>query len=449
MPAVAAPPVRELLLKRRPETVRIAHLLRRAGFGTSPSELAQYCALGFEGAVDALLNTEAAPELEDPRAEVTNFDPNRLPSIQELWVARMVRSPRPLEERMTLFWHNHFAAANAKVNNPVWMWNQNELFRRHALGNFRELVHAVAKDPAMMRWLDTVLSKKGRPNENFARELFELFTLGIGNYTEQDIKEAARAFTGWEVRNDSFFFNRSQFDDGTKTVLGQTGRFTGEDVIDLAVSHPATARFLATKLYVHFVNDHPARQTIERLAGVFTASGYEIKPLVRAILLSPEFSSEAAYHAKIKSPVDLVIGTARTFGLPPSPLLVSALNGMGQALFNPPTVKGWPKGREWIGASSLLNRLNFANQVVTGRRPDRQPWVQPLAELQALGISSDGEMVDYYLNLLVDGDTSAELRTTLLNYLATGSRSLGRRGWEGKVRGLLHLIMSAPVFQFK
>ncbi|MCL6647208.1 MAG: DUF1800 domain-containing protein [Chloroflexi bacterium] len=449
MPAVAAPPVRELLLKRSPETVRIAHLLRRAGFGTSPSELAQYCALGFEGAVDALLNTEAAPELEDPLAEVTNFDPNRLPSIQELWVARMVRSPRPLEERMTLFWHNHFATANAKVNNPVWMWNQNELFRRHALGNFRELVHAVAKDPAMMRWLDTVLSKKGRPNENFARELFELFTLGIGNYTEQDIKEAARAFTGWEVRNDRFFFNRSQFDDGTKTVLGQTGRFTGEDVIDLAVSHPATARFLATKLYVHFVDDHPARQTVERLAGVFTASGYEIKPLVRAILLSPEFSSEAAYHAKIKSPVDLVIGTARTFGLPPSPLLVSALNGMGQTLFNPPTVKGWPEGREWIGASSLLNRLNFANQVVTGRRPDRQPWVQPLAELQALGISSDGEIVDYYLNLLVDGDTSAELRTTLLNYLATSSRSPGRRGWEGKVRGLLHLIMSAPVFQFK
>jgi uncharacterized protein (DUF1800 family) len=449
MSAIAAPLVRELLLKRSSETVRIAHLLRRAGFGASPSELAQYCALGFEGAVDALLNIEAAPELEDPLAEVTNFDPNRLLSIQELWVARMVRSPRPLEERMTLFWHNHFTTANSKVNNPVWMWNQNELFRRHALGNFRELVHAVAKDPAMMRWLDTVLSKKGRPNENFARELFELFTLGIGNYTEQDIKEAARAFTGWEVRNDRFFFNRSQFDDGTKTVLGQTGRFTGEDVIDLAVSHPATARFIATKLYVHFVDDHPARRTVERLAGVFTASGYEIRPLVRAILLSPEFSSEAAYHAKIKSPVDLVIGTARTFGLPPSPLLVSALNGMGQALFNPPTVKGWPEGREWIGASSLLNRLNFANQVVTGRRPDRQPWVQPLAELQALGISSDGEIVDYYLTLLVDGDTSADLRTTLLNYLATGSRSPGRRGWEGKVRGLLHLIMSAPVFQFK
>jgi uncharacterized protein (DUF1800 family) len=448
MPAVAEPTVRSVILERAAETSRIAHLLRRTAFGASAADLARFVALGFEGAVDALLDFDAVADMADPAAEIPNFDPERIASMQQRWVYRLVGSPKPLQEKMTLFWHNHFATANSKVNNAGWMWNQNELFRRHALGNFRTLVHEVAKDPAMMRWLDTITSKKGRPNENFARELFELFTLGIGNYTEDDIKEAARAFTGWEIRNETFYFNRAQHDTGQKTILGQTGPFTGEQVIDLAVSHPATARFIATKLYVHFVDDHPSRQTIERLAGVFVQSNYELKPLVRAILLSPEFSSETAYHAKIKSPVDFVIGAVKTLGVPASPQLAATLTTLGQALFNPPTVKGWPEGMEWIGATALLARHNFANQLVTGRNAARQPWIAPTEELASIGLSEDHEIVDYYLNLLVDGDATPAMRNALLSYLATGSRAPGRRGRDGKLRGLIHLIMASPVYQF-
>jgi uncharacterized protein (DUF1800 family) len=386
--------------------------------------------------------------MADPAAEIPNFDPDRIASQQQRWVYRLVASPKPLQEKMTLFWHNHFATANSKVNNARWMWNQNELFRRHALGNFRTLVHEVAKDPAMMRWLDTVVSKKGRPNENFARELFELFTLGIGNYTEDDIKEAARAFTGWEVRNDAFFFNRAQHDTGQKTIFGKTGAFTGEQVIDLAVAHPATARHLVTKLFVHFVNDQPNTSTIDRLARLFTESGYEVKPLVRALLLSPDFSSEAAYHAKIKSPVDFVIGAVKTLGIPAFPQLATTLGALGQALFNPPTVKGWPEGIEWISASSLLARQNFANQLATGRNGSRQPWISPSEELAALGITDDEDVVDFYLNVLIDGDATPSMRSALLSYLASGERTPGRRGRDGKVRGLIHLIMASPVYQF-
>lgn len=447
MPAIAAPTPRSVILERSAETARIAHLLRRTAFGASPAELARAVARGFEGTVEALLDVDSWPEMADPATEIPNFDPDRIASQQQRWVYRLVGSPKPLQEKMTLFWHSHFATANSKVNNARWMWNQNELFRRHALGNFRTLVHAVAKDPAMMRWLDTVVSKKGRPNENFARELFELFTLGIGNYTEDDIKEAARAFTGWEVRNDAFFFNRAQHDTGQKTIFGQTGAFTGEQVIDLAVAHPATARHLATKLFIHFVHDQPSASTIDRLARLFTERGYELKPLVRAILLSPEFSSEAAYHAKIKSPVDFVIGAVKTLGIPAFPQLATTLAALGQALFNPPTVKGWPEGTEWISASSLLARQNFANQLVTGRNAARKPWIAPVEELAAFGIDTDEDIVDFYLNVLVDGDVTPSMRKALLTYLASGSRAPGRRGWDGKVRGLIHLIMASPVYQ--
>lgn len=447
MPAIAAPTPRSVILERSAETARIAHLLRRTAFGASPAELARAVARGFEGTVEALLDVDSGPEMADPAMEIPNFDPDRIASQQQRWVYRLVGSPKPLQEKMTLFWHSHFATANSKVNNARWMWNQNELFRRHALGNFRTLVHEVAKDPAMMRWLDTVVSKKGRPNENFARELFELFTLGIGNYTEDDIKEAARAFTGWEVRNDAFFFNRAQHDTGQKTIFGQTGAFTGEQVIDLAVAHPATARHLATKLFIHFVHDQPSASTIDRLARLFTESGYELKPLVRAILLSPEFSSEAAYHAKIKSPVDFVIGAVKTLGIPAFPQLATTLAALGQALFNPPTVKGWPEGTEWISASSLLARQNFANQLVTGRNAARKPWIAPVEELAAFGIDTDEDIVDFYLNVLVDGDVTPSMRNALLTYLASGSRAPGRRGWDGKVRGLIHLIMASPVYQ--
>lgn len=430
------------------DTGEIAHLLRRTGFGASASEVARYTALGFEGAVDALVDFEKTPEVADRLEEIPGFDANRLIGLQTLWLWRMANTSRPLQEKMALFWHGHFATANSKVNSPAWMWSQYGIFRDHGLGNFRQMAKLVAKDPAMMRWLDTITSKKGRPNENFARELFELFTLGIGNYTENDIKESARAFTGWEIRNDAFFFNRNQFDNTLKTVLGRTGNFTGEDIVDIAVDHPATAHFIAAKLYKFLVDDDPQSNTVDWLAGIFTDANFEIKPLVRAILLSKEFRADTAYHGKIKSPAEYVVGLVKTLGVPVNQQMANVMSLLGQALFNPPSVKGWPDGPEWVSASTLLNRINFANQLITGRGADRQPWLQPADDVAQLQLSQPDEIVDYYLSMLVNGDTSQSLRSELISYLALGTRKAGRRGWDGRIRAVMHLIAAAPVFQF-
>lgn len=430
------------------ETGQIAHLLRRTGFGASSDDVARYTALGFEGAVDALLDFEKTPEVPDRLEEIPGFDANRLLSLQTLWLWRMANTSRPLQEKMALFWHGHFATANSKVNEPTWMWNQYGIFRDEGLGNFRTLVKKVAKDPAMMRWLDTITSKKGRPNENFARELFELFTLGIGNYTENDIKESARAFTGWEIRDNDYFFNKNQFDTGSKTVLGKTGNLTGEDVIDIAVEHPATAHFIAAKLYKYFVDDDPQANTVDWLAGIFTDAKFEIKPLLRAILLSKEFRADTAYHGKIKNPAEYVVGLAKTLQVPVNQQMVNVMNLLGQALFNPPSVKGWPDGPEWVSASTLLNRVNFANQLITGRGPDKQPYLQPADLMSQLRLTQPEEIVDYFLSMMVNGDASETLRSELVSYLALGSRKAGRRGWDGRLRAVMHLISASPVFQF-
>jgi uncharacterized protein (DUF1800 family) len=228
---------------------QISHLLRRAGFGGSPDEIDAHLALGFEGAVDRLIEFERVPndELEARvSAMETQLDVTRLPALQNIWLSRMLFTARPLEERMTLFWHNHFATANSKVGRPPAMYDQNKLFRSQALGSFRELLKSVARDPAMLRWLDSNSNRRRSPNENFARELMELFTLGVGNYTEQDVREAARAFTGWFFdRNLGFVFNSNQHDPGQKTFLGRTGSWNGDDVIDIILQQPASADFVA------------------------------------------------------------------------------------------------------------------------------------------------------------------------------------------------------------
>jgi uncharacterized protein (DUF1800 family) len=440
--------MRKTAVQAAVDSAQIAHLLRRAGFGGTNEEIARYTALGYDGAVDALLNNDSADDIADPVDAIPDFDPNRLPSLQTLWLYRMVNTRRPLHEKMALFWHGHFATANAKVNDPQYMWGQYGLFRSNALGSFRLLVQQVAKDPAMMRWLDTVTSKKAIPNENFARELLELFTLGIGNYTETDIKEAARAFTGWEIRDNVFYFNRNQFDSTPKTFLGKTGSFTGEDIIDLAVDHPETARFITTKLYRFFVDDHPKPETIDRIASIFTSSGLDLKSLMRAILLSPEFTGPDAYHAKVKSPVEFVVGAVKTFGIPVTLQLPGVLNALGQSLFNPPTVKGWTDGPDWISASTLLTRANFANQILTGRDAAKQPFIQPSQLVADLQLTEPGDIVDYFLSWLANGDASAAFRSELVRYLQTGDRRPGRKGWDGKLRAVLHLIMASPIYQF-
>jgi uncharacterized LabA/DUF88 family protein len=283
------------------------------------------------------------------------------------WADRMVNSPRPLEEKMTLFWHNHFANNETKVRDYRKLLLQNKTFRLHATGNFKKLIIATAKDPAMLYFLDAGQNIKGSPNENFAREIMELFTLGVGNYEEIDIREAARAFTGWNTNDLEFVVNKNQHDDDIKTILNKTGNFSGEDVIDILLAQDAASRFIATKIYKEFVNDKVNNDIIEDYAKILKSNNYELKPLLSAIFLSKDFYSQQNIGSHIKSPVELVISTYRKLGLndtPGVPDFNQSTTAMGQTLFWPPTVAGWAGGRSWITPALLMERGNFARSFL-------------------------------------------------------------------------------------
>lgn len=432
-----------------------AHLLRRAGFGGTPAEIQAAVQQGKAAAVDALLNVEQIPDDVDERAKAAGIDIADLPprdrgrfaDLQRWWLFRMAYGKRPLEEKLTLFWHNHFATGSSKVNNPKAMYDQNQLFRQYALGNFRELTQAVAKDPAMIQWLDNNTNRKGNPNENFARELFELFTLGIGNYTEQDVKEAARAFTGWFARPDTgFTFQRNQHDDGQKSVLGHIGNYNGDDVVDFAVRHPATARFLTTKLWSWFAYEDPEPALISRLADRFAASDYDVKGLMRDILLSDEFYSDKAQRALIKNPVEFTVGLVRGLGIQTDFKDVQQpLSRMGMTLFNPPNVAGWPGGATWINAGTLLERLNLVNRLVTNRGKNGTAL-----DIDGLARESGGTasgLVDGVLSRVIGPDAPQEQRATLLKYLGAdraADKPLDSATLDQKGRGLVYLALSLP-----
>jgi uncharacterized protein (DUF1800 family) len=282
----------------------------------------------------------------------------------------MLATPSPLTERMTLFWHNHFATSQQKVRSNQLVYRQNVLLREHALGHFGTLLHAVSKDPAMLIYLDNAGSRRQAPNENFAREVMELFTLGEGHYTERDIKEAARAFTGWSIDRDSgeYLYRPFIHDNGPKTVLGRTGRFGGDEVLDILLARPETATFVTRKLWREFVSPSPDERELARLAGAFRESGYAVKPLLRAMLLSESFWARESRGALIKSPVDLVVGTLHTFGVRPMSLrtAVTASALLGQNVFSPPNVKGWPGGEAWINSATLLGRKQLVDRIFRG-----------------------------------------------------------------------------------
>ena len=269
---------------------------------------------------------------------------------------------------MTLFWHNHFVSSQQKVKLAELMYRQNATLRANALGNFGEMLHAIARDPAMVIYLDNAQNRKGSPNENFAREVMELFTLGEGHYSERDIKEAARAFTGWSLDRErgEFVFRRGLHDYGSKTVLGRTGNFDGDDVIDILLAQPSTAEFVTRKLWREFVSPDPDAAEVRRVAARFRDSGYDIKAALYALLSSDAFYARENRGALVKSPIDLVVGTLRQFGMHPGetiPFAVAAA-GMGQNLFAPPNVKGWPGQEAWINTSSLLARKQFLDRLM-------------------------------------------------------------------------------------
>jgi uncharacterized protein (DUF1800 family) len=439
------------------ERARVAHLLRRAGFGASEAELDEYTALGFAGALERLLNPQQVDDsaAEDQLAPLAlDFgDPasrRKIEAAKFWWFNRMLLTRRPLQEKMTLFWHTHFATASFKVGDAELMLQQIQLFRDHALGNFESLLQQVTRDPAMLVWLDNRANRKAAPNENFAREVMELFTVGIGNYTDSDVKQAARAFTGYALNSDrQFVFQPNQHDAGDKTFFGETRNWDADDILATLVRHPATARYLSTKLFRFFVHDHPDSATIARLARTFTTSGFDIRTALRDLFGGPEFLSAAAYHGQIKQPVDYVIGSLKALGTQNvGPDVTQLLRRMGQDLLNPPDVSGWKGGPAWINATTLFERFNFANRLVTARDDTKPYFTDVASQVQAHGLSGDGPIVDYYLALLVDRDASPEARSALSDYLNDGGPlALDDAGIDRKVRGVVHLAMALPAYQ--
>ena len=383
------------------------HLLDRAGFGATDREIREFAALDRGEAVDRLLQGGRREAVTPPPAFVDaaierpgklKDDPEarkalRRKLVQEglelraWWLQEMLDTPSPLTERMTLFWHNHFATSQRKVKAPQLMYRQNVLLRREALGNFATLLHEVAKDPAMLVYLDNARSRKGAPNENFAREVMELFTLGVGHYGEGDVKEAARAYTGWSVDPATGAYKYRPFfhDDGEKVVLGHRGHLDGDQVLDILLEQPATAHFIAEKMWREFVSPTPDETEVERWARIFRAAHYEVKPLLRAIFLSDAFWSSANRAALVKSPVDVVVGTLRTFDIHPDDLRPGAVACavLGQDLFGPPNVKGWPGGDAWIDSATLLGREQFVDRVFRTADLGMQPVAMQETSMEA------------------------------------------------------------------
>jgi uncharacterized protein (DUF1800 family) len=431
------------------ERSRVAHLLRRAGFGSSESELDEYAALGFAGTLDRLLSFEQVDDsaLEQRLADL-QIDTSSFEGARYWWLSRMLYTRRPLQEKMALFWHNHFATASSKVRFSWLMLQQIDLFRQRGLGNFETLLQLITRDPAMLYYLDNRENRKGAPNENYAREVMELFTVGIGNYSEEDIKEAARAFTGYTSNRDSVYvFNPDDHDDGLKTLMGETKNWDADDVLATLVRHPATARFICGKLFRFFVHDQPLPSTVDRLASVFTASGFDIRAVVRDVLTDPEFLSPQAYHAQVKQPVDLVIGALKALNVQNlGPDLPQMVRRMGQDVLNPPDVSGWKGGVTWLNSSTLLERFNFADRLTSGRGADQPYFIDITGHVTGHDLRTAADYVNYFVRLLVDGDVTREARGALVDYLAADAPEDGRLPDE-KVRSTLHLVMSLPTYQ--
>jgi uncharacterized protein DUF1800 len=349
----------------------IAHLYRRAAFGPTPAEIEKAATDGLNKTLDHLMTGEPdAAERLELLTETGQFY-NEPVNLRVWWLYAMLEGGHPLREKLTLFWHNHFATSYAKVRSTKLMYEQNVTLRKHALGRFRPFLLDMSKDTAMLVWLDSNRNVKGAPNENYAREVMELFSLGVGNYTEKDVQEAARAFTGWhhDAEGNKFENIPVLHDDGEKTVLNRTGKWNGADIVRICCDQPACAKFLVGKLYTYLVSETaPPRGLLDPLVASLRKSDYDIALLARTMLASQLFFSEHAYRKCVKWPVEYALGAARaaTPGRVPMADLVDPLAKMGQVLFNPPNVKGWRTGTDWLNSATLLARNNFAEVVAMG-----------------------------------------------------------------------------------
>jgi hypothetical protein len=441
-----------------------AHLYRRAGFGASRAELVESVRLGPEGALNQLLNGPAADELSLTLADVGRIAADHDDGGQKLrgwWLYCMLHG-NPLLEKLTLFWHNHFATSIFKVKSVQLMFRQNLLLRRRALGKFEPFLQAMSKDGAMLVWLDSNSNVKASPNENYARELMELFSLGVGNYTEKDVREAARAFTGWHTDGVGFRFDASVHDGGKKTVLAKTGDWDGSDVVRIVLEQPAAARFLVRKFYQHFVSENavPPDGLLEPLCQTFRKSDYDIAALSKTILASRHFYSEHAFRQRVKSPVEYALGAVRAvyrlfpesaadYRPLPQQALVRRIAGMGQQLFAPPNVKGWVGGRSWLNTSTLLERSNFASELAmgtiwtpAGTRDSATPpkALDPARILGEEEWKTPEDIVRVLLDLYVPGGARSDAEARLVAFIAHGKPAGAEL--ERRVREAVHAILT-------
>jgi uncharacterized protein (DUF1800 family) len=478
------------------------HLFRRAGFGANLERLREAVRDGHRATLDRVIQGESGADERSDFLNNLGAMVARKDNIYELrgwWLYAMLHTKHPLREKMTLFWHNHFVSSSAKVQRAELMFRQNRLLRQHALGKFGLFLLAVSKDPAMLVYLDSNSNVKGKPNENYAREVMELFSLGVGNYTEQDIREAARAFTGWHSDGEEYEFNARLHDDGKKTVFGKTGNWNGDDILKFCLEQPCAATYLVRKLYGYFISEaqKPPEALLEPLADQFRKSDYDIARLVKTVLCSRHFFSEHAYRQRIKSPVEFAVGLVNAAVVPSAlaegrvaqEALINRVEGMGQSLFAPPNVKGWPGGKNWLNTSTVLARHNFALDVASadlplGRRPpsNRREEIELQAEedliqaeknanatrhakghtnrlggprpTPALDLASavqrekavkPAEIVQALLDLLIQGDIEKDAREKLEKFIADGDPKGATLDWRS--RDAAHAIMTMPEFQ--
>ncbi len=456
-----------------------AHLLRRAGFGGSPDDIARFAAVSMNAAVDGLVRFPASSALADRPSEMPdsqeylqmlrgialaakNGDPDAGKqrrqelrmfvlegnlALQRWWLQRMLTTPAPLQEKMTLFWHGHFTSElGDKGTSPEEALAQNNLFRQYALGNIHQLTQAVSTDPAMLRYLDNARNQPAHPNENFARELMELFTLGIGNYTEQDIRESARAFTGWTVRAGEFYENSRQHDDGSKTFLGRTGDFDGHDVVDIIFAQPAAPRWFAAKLLNFFVYNQPEPALVDGVAGLLHKHNYDLAPVLSALFRSNVFYSPRAYRALVKCPVEFVVGTYRLFGIQQmDDGALAALRRMGQVLFHPPSVKGWDGGIAWLNSGTLITRENFASALMVSPLTKDGTWLT--GSMPGSARVAAQSVVDEVLQ----GDLAPAGVERIVAYLngadTAANGTFSGENYPERIRGAAYLAMATPAYQ--
>jgi len=468
-----------------------AHLLRRAGFGGSPQEIATAASAGMEAAVSKLMHFGIDSLPQAPQGDISYSNGpladkmqrrNAIMLTQLWWLNRCLLTTNPLQERMVYFWSNHFTSGiGQKGIMPEMTVDQYSLFRRFALGNYAQLTKEVSRDPAMLHYLDGIVNRAQHPNENYARELMELFTLGVGNYTEEDVRQSARAFTGNTVDRLSgqSIFNPRLHDDGVKTFLGRSGNFDGDNIVDIIMSQPATARFMARKFLRAFVYDDPENELVDAVAAKFQDSGYDVASVVGTLLRSNVFYSQRAYRALVKSPLELTIGAMKTLGATAvGARTLGALAQMGQIPMQPPNVAGWTGGRLWLNTGTYNARLNYLHQLVmfkpasesemaTAMMAPNQSLPQgmdpqvflspaghiapPSAWIAGAPMNDPIAVTNRVLDSVVQGDATVAQTQDILNYMSTdgiGNRvAMSGENFEEKVRGGVSLAMSLPTYQ--